>query len=201
MIMTTKKENPLAKKDEKKGSKAPLKTPLEIVVMGEAAKRFKSNMWVGLVHQAALSVNINIALNYAARRKAFEDLMLEGEEKYMEKYHAKNGDARNAKGEWKYRTYLPASYRTAKSVACNCIEQNVTMLQDGEVVGKTACEEAYKVRAGTVSPQVAPKTVKEKWDIALNTVDKLMLQMTDVEYVQAQSSLTLRGKGVRKIED
>ena len=189
--MTTAKENPLAKSEE--GKETADKTPYEIVVMGEAARRFKKNMWEQMVKQAN-SVSRNI-LN-EQRRAQFEGNMRIGEESYMEKYHGKDDSAKHKNGEWKFRAYLPSSYRTAKSVAANCLETGVKMVaSDGSILGKSACEDAYK--AGRVEGTTTPKTAFEKCEIALEMIDKLMPQITDAEFLALQAKLSDRARATR----
>ncbi len=210
--MTTKKEevkagpkegsktNPLPKGEEKGG----IKSPYEIVVMGEAAKRFKNNMWEGLAHQAELSVSDSVkkgVTDTKVQRVAFEDLMLEGEKKYMKQYHGKNPEAKNKMGVWCYRAFLPSSYRTAKSVAVNCIEQGVSMLRGDEVVGKTACEELYKAKQGVPAKVQEPvKTPWEKWEAVMGTVDKLLVKLDDEEFSRAIGQLRRRGTATRVVD-
>lgn len=187
--MTTEtKVNPLPKGEEQK-----LKTPYEIVVMGEAARRFKVSMWEQMVQQASGVAAVMPSSTNTAQRAQFEQNMLVGEIQYMDKYHGTDPAAKNSAGEWKFRAYLPASYRTAKSVAANCIEVGVAMMEnDGTVCGKSACEEAYK--AGRVESTTHPKTLMEKVQIVIETLDKLMPKLSDSEYAIVKQKLKNRAE-------
>ena len=148
--------NPLPKSETEKKQKS----PFEIVVMGEASRRFKMNMWEQMVGQSKLCSN----------REAFETMCLVGESAYMEQYHKDNPKATNAKGMWNFRTFLPPAYRTAKSVAANCLEQGVDMTGKG----KTACEQEYKAKT---AEKQEPKTPHQKAKIVIGTLEKLIPQL------------------------
>ncbi len=195
----TPRANPLAKKDEKK-DKNVLKTPLEIVVMGEAAKRFKSSMWDGLVKQAALVKKQHPKVLHTEQRMIFEDVMLVGEVGYMEKYHGKTKEAKFAggskKGEWKFRSYLPGAYRTAKSVAANCLEEGVSMVgSNEETVGKSDCEAKYRASQKSV---LVPKTPMDKVVGWTGAIDR---QIPWLSTKQKLETITLLQELVKSIQE
>ncbi len=45
-------------------------------------------------------------------------------------------------GQYKYRTFLPNSYTSAKSVIRNAIEQGQSLIRDGMVLGKTEVQKS-----------------------------------------------------------
>jgi hypothetical protein len=189
----SKKTNPLAKKDEITATAKQEKTPYEIVVMGEAAKRFKKNMWEQMVGQAT-KVQVSMpAASANGQRAQFEQVMLKGEEEYMHTYHGADMKAKDGNGNWKFRAYLPASYRTAKSVAANCIEQGTPMVEHGKVRGKSACEGDYRQE---VADKVAPKTPYQKAKIVIETLDKLVCGMSVTEREAIGVELAKRGKAM-----
>jgi hypothetical protein len=122
--------------------------------MGEATKRFKKNMWSSMTEQAEIVLKDMPSAAHGAQRQQFEQNMLVGEDQYMMDYHKDNLHAQDRKGAWKYRTFLPAAYRTAKSVAANCLEQGVPMREkNGDARGKTECERQYNSNKKLSSPE------------------------------------------------
>lgn len=162
--------NPLPKSDESNQTK----TPYEIVVMGEAAKRFKTNMWSNL-SKTAEKERLAYPNSPTEWRGYFESNMRRGEDMYMDKYHGENPEAKDKKGVYKYRQFLPSSYRTAKSVAGMALEQGVPLIDDlGQPLGKTAVEASIKAK--TTAETVA-KTAYQKCQIVIGTLEKLIPQL------------------------
>jgi len=75
--------------------------------------------------------------------EAFDSVTRFGETKWMEKHFSDDENAKKKRsGEWKYRTYLPKAYSSAKSVVRNAIESVV--LSTAEVVPKTETEKRIR---------------------------------------------------------
>jgi len=75
--------------------------------------------------------------------EAFDSVTRFGETKWMEKHFSDDENAKKKRsGEWKYRTYLPKAYSSAKSVVRNAIESVV--LSTEEVVPKTETEKRIR---------------------------------------------------------
>ena len=166
--------NPLPKEGITDNANA-TKSPYEIVVMGEAAKRFKTNMWTNLA-KTAEHERLAYPNSPTEWRGYFESNMLRGEDMYMDKYHGSNPEAKDKKGQWKYRAFLPSSYRTAKSVAANALEHNVPLYDDlGQTLGKTAVEGSIKAK--TAAEPVSSKTPYQKCQIVIGTLEKLIPQL------------------------
>lgn len=82
--------------------------------------------------------------NLCSSKEEFYNLCADAENHYMQDFHADNPDAKKKSGEWKFRTYLPRAYTTAKSVVGNALEHGIPLQVEGEDVGKSALEKAIR---------------------------------------------------------
>jgi len=126
-----------------------LKTPYEIIVLGDMSGKAKASMWEHLAGQAKPYYAVS---NGGYAREQFEDMLKPSEKQYMVEYHMDKPDMylypKKGDSYLNKRKYLPSAYRTAKSVACICLEKGVKMHDDyGNVISKSKCEKAYKEKA------------------------------------------------------
>lgn len=89
------------------------------------------------------------------RALLFADLVSPGEDEFMRVNYDANPDARHAKGkrkgQWKYRTFLPHAYNTAKSALTSGLAAGV----DPTGLGKTDLEKQTKQVVTTKKSPVA----------------------------------------------
>lgn len=127
-----------------------MKTVHEVIVLGRISGTSKQSMWSELVSNAeAYRSSIDIAaIDGEAIRAGFEEYLHEGEEKYMVEYCIAEPDmwvTRKGKNVLNKRKHLPAAYRTAKSVACNMLQNGLSFRDNvANVLGKSACEKVIK---------------------------------------------------------
>lgn len=110
-----------------------------------------------------------------------------GEDLYMESYHKDNPDAKKKDGSWKYRSYLPAAYNTAKSVIGNALEHNIPLSSGGEMKGKSALEKEIR-EAKTSSKDWADRYVLAHG--CINRLEKHMEHLSDEEKDIVRERLT-----------
>lgn len=92
----------------------------------------------------------------------------EGEDRYMEEFCSDVPEAKKKGGGWKYRSYLPGAYSSAKSVLSNALEAGVSLTdEEGKVKGKTALEKETKTLKGESAPELPP------FEIAISYLNKL----------------------------
>ena len=64
----------------------------------------------------------------------------ESEDEWCSQYHSDNPDAKKSNGDWKYRTLLPVSYSSAKSVIGKSLNAGIAL----ENKSKSQLEKEYK---------------------------------------------------------
>lgn len=98
------------------------------------------------------------------------------ESSYMEKMHSEKPDAKHTKskkgayevGDWKYSKYLPAAYRSAKSVIGKAIDKGVPLFDSaGNTKGKSQLEKDCKA-----SDDTPAKMPHEKVEAAIKVIRK-----------------------------
>lgn len=107
-----------------------------------------------------------------ARVNEFNAVTQRGEDEFMECNYNDQPKAKHTtgkrKGEWKYRTYLPKSYSSAKSSLRKALEAGI----DPTGQGKSAVEKATKKTAVTaMSPEDKAKRALGALIKALNEMD------------------------------
>ena len=105
------------------------------------------------------------------------------EDEYMEEFYGDVSDAKKKNGDWKYRTYLPAAYSTAKSVIGNALDHGVPLVVDGEYRGKTALEAAIKASKEAVLDETTA------YDHALNACN---IVIKEWEYLTSDERATIK---------
>jgi len=108
----------------------------------------------------------------------FLDHVEDGEREYMESYLADDEAAKKKDGSWKYRSYLPKAYNTGKSVLKNALECGIPIMQDGEVVGKSALEKQIKAEREEGEEE---KSDYDKTIIVCETLAKLYYKLSSDE--------------------
>jgi len=142
----------------------------------------------GYRHVREVAVEVfNEFLNKDERLDAFSVKCREGEDEFMEANYLKDPNAKHTagkrKGEWKYRTYLPGSYNTAKSALNNALEAGV----DPAGVGKTALEKA--TRKVTQVQRTPWQLAEEAAALLLKRLDKLDPSNAGVIAAKVQAEL------------
>lgn len=102
------------------------------------------------------------------------------EDQYMEATQKSNPDAKTKgtkkkPGRWKYAKFLPKSWSSSKSVCAQAIEHGIKV---DETSGKTATEQKIKDAKNALRGE---KTPREKFDIAMETANKILGTMPDNE--------------------
>jgi hypothetical protein len=92
------------------------------------------------------------------------------EDEYMTRFH-NEPESRKKDGTWKYRTYLPSAYSSAKSVIGSALDLNLPLIgENGKPMGKSALQNAIKsAKDGTTGE----KTRLDKVNIMLDSIKKL----------------------------
>jgi hypothetical protein len=92
------------------------------------------------------------------------------EDEYMTRFH-NEPESRKKDGTWKYRTYLPSAYSSAKSVIGSALDLNLPLIgENGKPMGKSALQNAIKSgKEGTTEE----KTRVDKVNIMLDSIKKL----------------------------
>jgi len=92
------------------------------------------------------------------------------EDEYMTRFH-NEPESRKKDGTWKYRTYLPAAYSSAKSVIGSALDLNLPLLgENGKPVGKSALQSSIK---GAKDGTTEEKSRVDKVNIMLDSIKKL----------------------------
>lgn len=124
----------------------------------------------GLRDQAALSFTL-----FADPTLAAEDFASDcrsAEDEFMSVNYASDANAKHTsgkkQGEWKYRTYLPQAYNSAKSALIKAMEAGINPANKG----KTALD---KARAEKTSK---PRSPEERIESALTTIINAIAEMS-----------------------
>lgn len=109
----------------------------------------------------------------ATVRKEWEESIRPFEDQYMnEQVTAPDKIKKN--GEYKYRTFLPKAWSSAKSVVGQAIEYGIVLNADSK---KTATEENIKVAKNLLNP----KSQKQRFDIVMGTARKIANKLGSTE--------------------
>ena len=128
--------------------------------------------------QAYNKMLLGVAEGNITTKEELQTYTQTAEDAYMSAFHAEDEAARKKDGSWKYRTYLPAAYSTAKSVIGNALDNGVPLIVGGEARGKTALEKATK------EAKALDHADKTPWDevyTAHNVVLKVWKDLTTAE--------------------
>lgn len=126
-------------------------------------------------------------------RESYENDLKVFEDEYMEQEFGDEPAAKKKNGEWKYRTYLPQAYTSAKAVICTAFDLGVDMFdEDGDGLGKSAIQKATKeAKASTDS-----KSDQEKASIQANNLYHALRKLDEHErneVLQAFSEAAVNG--------
>lgn len=77
------------------------------------------------------------AKSYSWTRDDFAARLLISEHEFMEENYSDTEAAKTKSGKWKYRSYLPAAYSSAKSVILTAIERGTIPVGSADHIGKT----------------------------------------------------------------
>ena len=116
----------------------------------------------------------------------FLELASDEEHNYMLDNFNDEPNARHKSGKWKFRTYLPQSYTSSKSVVITALELGLDITN----LGKTAIQKLIKQHKASAT---VAKSDFEKAQIVLNTLGKLFVKLDPEEqaHIRAEVSVTL----------
>lgn len=138
----------------------------------------------GAAIQAVFGTLAGSTYRYKGERGLWEASIREVENKYMQETQSSNPDAKT-KGvtskdgkvvkepRWKYRTYLPMAWSSAKSVCGQAIDAGIILDENSK---KTATEKEIKERRKAVKVDKSPA---EKLSIVLNSAKHILNSMPD----------------------
>ena len=118
--------------------------------------------------------------------KTFLELARTQEHNYMLDNFNDEPNAKHKSGYWKFRTYLPQSYTSSKSVVVTALELGLDITN----LGKTAIQKLIKQQKASDS---IGKSDFEKAQIVLNTLGKLFVKLDpeEKEHIRANVLVTL----------
>jgi hypothetical protein len=159
------------------------KSHLEIITLYGIGQRSQENAWTELQKNLA-------SLGESITKEDFYEWLNIGEVQYMEKYYANETNAKTRKGKWKFRTYLPKAYISAKSTIGSALEHGLQV--EAAMFPKTELAKRVKkqkaIHQGTTS-----------WDKVLYHGGKLTSYWDDITEEQQQIMLNnLKLMGVIK---
>jgi len=136
------------------------KTIIEQYAVSEATS---SNGWNALTTM--------VAENHIHERTSFELQLESGEIEFMEQHYGDDPDAKFTggvkKGTWKFRSYLPKAYTSAKGTLAKAMEVGVDMLDgNGMPLGKSALQKA-------INSVPVPSITTDAWDVAVKELVKV----------------------------
>jgi len=137
------------------------KTIIEQYAVSEATA---GNGWTALT---SMVVDNNIHDRYD-----FELQLESGEIEFMEQHYGDEPNAKftggSKKGTWKFRSYLPKAYTSAKGTIAKAMDEKVDMLDaNGIPLGKSALQKAINA-----SPKTEPSD-EDKWDAVVKKTIRL----------------------------
>ena len=140
---------------------------LESIVQFDVAKESDTQAYGVLVDAARFGDSVS-------DKESFNFLCGLGETDYMERFHHNSEGAKKKSGEWKFRTFLPASYSSAKSVIGSALELGIPLAdENGKPKGKSALQRAIKEAKDDSKEE---KTDLEKAQGMLDSVAKLAVK-------------------------
>lgn len=140
---------------------------LESIVQFDVAKESDTQAYGVLVDAARFGDSVS-------DKESFNFLCGLGETDYMERFHHNSEGAKKKSGEWKFRTFLPASYSSAKSVIGSALELGIPLAdENGKSKGKSALQRAIKEAKDDSKEE---KTDLEKAQGMLDSVAKLAVK-------------------------
>jgi len=92
----------------------------------------------------------------------------------MQRFHNIEDAKKKSTGDWKFRTYLPKAYTSAKSVLGTALDLGIPIIDaNGIVVGKSALQAAIKeAKDGDKEEKSIPEKVEAMLDSVRKLVDK-----------------------------
>jgi hypothetical protein len=141
---------------------------LESIVQFDVAKESDTQAYGVLVDAARFGDSVS-------DKESFNYLCQLGETDYMERFHHNTEGAKKKSGEWKFRTFLPPAYSSAKSVIGTALELHIPLVDENyNNMGKSALQRAIK-EAKEGSKET--KTELEKAQGMLDSVAKIAAWM------------------------
>jgi len=123
---------------------------------------------------AAYNTLAGEACQCAGGKSAWESFLLPSESEYMQRFHNIEDAKKKSTGDWKFRTYLPKAYTSAKSVLGTALDLGIPIIDaNGIVVGKSALQAAIKeAKDGDKEEKSIPEKVEAMLDSVRKLVDK-----------------------------
>ena len=132
--------------------------------------------------QAYNSLGQTVASHSIIDRYILNSFCRVGETDFMEKFHHNTDGARKKDGSWKFRTYLPAAYSSAKSVLGSALDAGIPILDsEGKVKGKSALQKSIKTHKDTTTEE---KSNVDKAQIMLRSVIKIIKKCNSTELAE-----------------
>ncbi len=124
------------------------------------------------------------AIGYGNDRMGWELFIRIHEDSWME---SKNfgSEAKKKDGTWKYRTYLPMAWSSAKSVLGNALANDIDITGD---ISKSEIERKLREHKRALQPE---KSDIVKFDIVMETAKKIYDKLSDEEKRHARDSHSL----------
>ena len=111
---------------------------LESIVQFDVAKESDTQAYGVLIDAARFGDSVS-------DKESFNYLCKLGETDYMERFHHNTEGAKKKSGEWKFRTFLPPAYSSAKSVIGTALELHIPLVDENyNNMGKSALQRAIK---------------------------------------------------------
>jgi hypothetical protein len=163
---------------------------LESIVQFDVAKESDTQAYGVLVDAARFGDSVS-------DKESFNFLCELGETDYMERFHHNTEGAKKKSGVWKFRTFLPASYSSAKSVIGTALELGIPLAdENGKPLGKSALQRAIK---DTKDDSKEEKTELEKAQVMLDSVAKVAVKCTAKELDALLDSVEWLGDTIRNL--
>ena len=144
---------------------------------------------------AAYNTLAGEACQCAGGKSAWESFLLPSESEYMQRFHNIEDAKKKSTGDWKFRTYLPKAYTSAKSVLGTALEMGIPIIDaNGLVVGKSALQAAIKAAKDGDKEE---KSIPEKVDGMLDSIGKLADKASTSELLSILDMLSMKELYIR----
>ena len=144
---------------------------------------------------AAYNTLAGEACQCAGGKSAWESFLLPSESEYMQRFHNIEDAKKKSSGDWKFRTYLPKAYTSAKSVLGTALDLGIPIIDsNGMVVGKSALQASIKEAKDGDKDE---KTIPEKVDWMLNSIGKLADKASTSELLSMLDMLAMTDSYIR----
>lgn len=141
----------------------------EAITQFSVGERSTGDAWNKLVLSCADVVSTKEDLN---------DYLLPYEEKFMETFFSEEPTAKTNSGKWKFRTFMPKAYPSAKSTIGSALEVGISLLdENNNPVPKSIIAKQIKL----AKSDSTEKTPYEKAVGHINSINNLLPKMSEEE--------------------